>query len=453
MDVIDHNSITDIRKSMRLFLKDVLEIAKKKIKGYEDLPYLLKKPIYNLVDDQPELKYKYIDYNKLSQDIASHIVSYSSYNKLNEQLNVIVNKQRTHEKKFDTLSINTMLKIFINNYLNEYGINFSDDGIEGFIKDFNVRLQGNESYSYLLAPLYNFTNDSNLDLRLTSNIWIRKITSSEYTNIIPPYGYQSFPYKELRFGLIEKLQNEDNVKDTLKRFNDIIHILKMFKSGKPNFWNLYKSVNQITFYPPKLIERNYVQHNTGNKYIIDYEDFKVFYRLYNFIEKITVISKTDYPKPAIRRFGRGLNNEDKNEQIVEFVLALDSLVLLDHSGLNDFSTILPTLLFNKKSNRAHIRKFMKKMYSIRNKYIHNSEYREIKIDEKSISPEKASEELEEYTRMAFLRYLSLLKNKIDEEPDRGLDRIRKEIYKDIEEAIFDQDKLEELQKCWGQFCK
>ena len=158
----------------------------------------------------------------------------------------------------------------------------------------------------------------------------------------------------------------------------------------------------------------------GEQYIINHEDWKLFCELYEFINEIaekdkskgkckdqTEKDKIYYPKTAIRTFGIAVGDENDANRIVCFVLALDGLIINDHSSACKFSSRLSILLGDNDEDRKYIFDFMKEMYKFRNLYVHDSDYKEIKINDIGLSFQDASNKLEKYARIAFLRYLSI----------------------------------------------
>ena len=69
----------ELEEKLKQLLKDILKNAEKEISFYENLPYVLKKPFYNIEDGEPKYSNKCIDYEELTNDIIKNISDYSSY--------------------------------------------------------------------------------------------------------------------------------------------------------------------------------------------------------------------------------------------------------------------------------------------------------------------------------------------------------------------------------------
>ena len=95
-------------------------------------------------------------------------------------------------------------------YLEEYGTTIKRKGIKKGVKDFYTFLYNGMFYEYWLSPLYNFASESESNLKLSSDLYIRKITSTEFSHIfqlrrgvIPTDWW-------VRFVLIKKIQHDDH---------------------------------------------------------------------------------------------------------------------------------------------------------------------------------------------------------------------------------------------------
>ncbi len=468
---------SEILENLQLFLKDVLNLAETKISDYCNCPYLIKNPYYKLVDNELKIQYRSIDYDKLAKDIECHITEnvdeHPSYSKTKEIMdNAIkkeINSRKNTEKASNLPSGETFLSDFILMYLNEYGTDHNIEGCEKFIKDFNTFLKNNMYYEYWLAPLYNFNNTSNSDLELSDELYIRKITSSEYSKIVHPYDDQiAYRDRWLRFVLIKKFQNDDwqhelNPKVTdlhnlydkrsypaLEKFKYITNALSIFKPGDLFFGDIYSASDKTALSHPCFPEPRYPKYMIDNQYIIKDTEWSLFCELYKFIESVTEKFNTNYPKSAINRFGMAMENENHNERIVDFVIALESLIIPNSKCLRErFSSRLSTLL-NNDFNDIDMVEFMKKVYDFRSKYVHESEPKEDKI--KGMLIKEVAKKLETYARISFLRYLSLLKHEISNNGEKLKD-IRDEIDESLKKAKCDPNELKNLEKCWGQFDK
>ena len=83
-------------------------------------------------------------------------------------------------------------------------------------------------------------------------------------------------------------------------------------------------------------------------------------------------------------------------------------------------------------------KFAKEAYKFRSGYLHLSTERPLKSDSKHLELDKASDELERFSRVAIKRIIQLL-NKYDSQ-DQVID--------ELDQSIYDRSKLNKLQKIW-----
>ncbi len=143
---------------------------------------------------------------------------------------------------------------------------------------------------------------------------------------------------------------------------------------------------------------------------------------------------------TLRRFGLAHDHNNEKEKILDYVIALESLLT---TGAGDTTTKIAhrmsALLSNNDDQMLEIWKFSKNVYQIRNSIVHGVEHRKKDRNQlKDDDLEKITAKLQKYSQIAILRILALL-NKYSNQ---------KNILCELDASVYDRKKLRKLRSIW-----
>ena len=221
----------------------------------------------------------------------------------------------------------------------------------------------------------------------------------------------------------------------------ILGALKLFNSGDPIFGGLYSrmsdtwdigTLKNFGWEPIKQSTSNTIQLNH-----VIIKKLRLFYKnIYDEFsenDRLTILY-------TLRRFGLAHDHNDDKEKILDYVIALESLLT---TGAGDTSIKIAhrmsALLSNNDDQMLEIWNFSKNVYQLRNSIVHGMEYRKKSRNQiKDIDLEKTTVSLQKYSQIAILRILTLL--------DKHLKH--KNILDELDASVYDRKKLRKLRSIW-----
>lgn len=447
------NTSKHFDKYLKGFLESTLKLCDDELKrNPETYSKIIKKPLFKNDRFSNIEETTILDYSKLIYNIQNEIKKYPQINSLLTITKNIFKKQiqELETRKKLKLDINSELLTdeqifnFALKYVEKNSINYDKNKFNTLLKKFYHFVEEDFYYSYYLTPLYNFEGDF-AKILLSENKWIRKISDLEFSKIV---HLDNIPIKEipsyqrrLRYVMVTRILKEKDVNHAqiaFENFELIINSLQLHGNGNAQFGNLYWiSSEEWNLGRPELVERR-PPPSSSKKYIMKSELKKTFIPFSKDLDKkLLEIKKPDFLKASIRRFGKGMNERNFVDTIVDYVISLESLLIpsIGDSTLK-IAHRTASLLGESDKERLAIWLFMKESYKFRSGVLHQSKERDFKLGSLKFDLESVSEILESYTKKTINRMIILL----------GQFKTQDEIIDALDMAIYDREILKNIKK-------
>lgn len=399
-----------------------------------------------------------IDYKKLIFSLKTTIENHPEVNSLfkiiknilKTEINSIESK---NNYKLDTNDnvVDYQLFYCLLYYLENYGYEFDDSNFNKTFSVFNKYLHQHFYNFCYLTPLYNFDGDFER-CQISSNLWIRKIPCEFYSKIINlNLDIKDIPsyQRQLKYALFcstaFKKNSQSPATTALENFENVLNALKLFERGDPRFGDIFGiDAEDWPGYGLKVIERGHERPPSSGKYYLNLKKSSNFKKFYEKLccKTFELGKKSDFLKSSIRRYGMAAHHRTPVDMVVDYVICLESLLVPNVGDATlKMAHRMATLLGNSDVERLQIWKFAKEAYKFRSGYLHLSTERPFKIDSKHLELDKASDELERFSRIAIKRVIRLL-DKYDSQD---------QIVNELDQSIYDRSKLTSLQKIWKSY--
>jgi hypothetical protein len=297
---------------------------------------------------------------------------------------------------------------------------FSRNKFDRIYKKFERGVYSKNIRYRLTSLLEGFTGDIE-ELNLGNNFRIRKMTEEEKRSVLdefpPPTPFSVLDMigheYVLEVTLSQAKGTTPNVNLVQEVFDDIVTVLRLFKSGcvtargikcEPISWSFfgrsfYGKDFRSGIVPPGIYKLNKSEMRSILKL---WRRFRTFRRNKGFSED------ANYFNIALKRFNFGIEGNDAESKIIDFVIAFEALCL-PKSGEHryKFSNRVAILLAKNSGDAEKIREFMKKAYDVRSLVVHGGRSKPIVIDRKIIDLKTFTPKLEEYLRMMLRAFLAL----------------------------------------------
>lgn len=394
-----------------------------------------------------------IDYRKLVHHLKKKYKKMSKINPLVIILqNILQEMTNTIEKNLDSkfdverdVLKNEELFNFILYYVQEFGLEYKHSNFKKIFAKFEKYIEREFYVYYYLVPIYNLYGDF-LKIKLSDDLWIREIFQNEYTKIVNIQNcvMNDIPnhQRKLKYVVVCRLvrnKGSNLSRDALKKFENVINALRLFKSGNSQFGSLYLSKSEIWHVNDlQKIKQNYERPSSLFKIILNKNEDKKFIVFYKHLtNRIHLLNKSNFLESSIRRFGMAFYHKKPVDKIVDYVICLESL-LLEGPGESTLklSHRLAALLGRSDKERLEIWYFIKTAYNFRSGYLHKTEERNFIIDSVNIGLDIAAKKLEEYSKEAICRIITLLSEFFNQ----------KSIIKELDESIYDRNRLKNILK-------
>lgn len=328
------------------------------------------------------------------------------------------------------------------------GFVFVRDRFEAAYNEFERGTYSSHILHRLTAILEGFSGDIE-ELELRKNLRIRKMTAEEKSTFLneivvaPPFFVFDRIHDEYVLEAIycQKKETPFTVVPAREDFNDIVTVLRLFKPGlviarhirsNPITWAL-KAGRLDDWIDSSLVRvpSSVYELNKSEKllFLKLWRRFKIF--------KSSISSKDDnYLSIALKRFNFGIEENEAENKIVDFLIAFEALCLCDSEEIGYKLSNRVAVLLAKKSDEAEkIREFMKEAYRIRSKIVHGSKNKSVTINGKTMDLAVFTQKLEEYLRKILRSFLVL-----SEESKK-----HQEIISLIDQSFFDLKKRKLIQ--------
>lgn len=245
------------------------------------------------------------------------------------------------------------------------------------------------------ANLYNFSFNKN-ELELEHEISIRK--AEKQINQEPEYldskhnPYSFFTkssyviernYKKKKIvgadTNINAAKSSSELSETNDLFDLVINSLRILKSSAVYRDHRIKT-EQITFHPfGHTITRSLVFENTvlGEECKIKTTDVALLCEIFDFL----CTENDSRFKVALRRLSLGIERENLEDKLIDYMIGLEALYLPDGNAELSFRlSVRAAFLLSSKIKRKNTYNFLKKMYNVRSSIVHGNKY-ELNIED------------------------------------------------------------------------
>ena len=277
-------------------------------------------------------------------------------------------------------------------------------------------------------PQMKFSN--NLILRLRTIKEFEAISDTKNTILMPKIPPQIQGIKYIVGANIDKSRlNQEHIKSNLEKF---LFALQLFHEGDVQFGGIYYSDSRNWDVHPIIVLRPEPMFDIPtNKYRLEHntlsnKDFKRFFN--NIVEINFSKGKYTFLGQAIRKFSQAVENDDKQDRILDFMTCLESLYLSNEQQISFRLALRIAIILGKTTKqKLAIHEFILKMYNLRSKIIHGDKIPKIMINEKTIDMQSYLHHMEDIARSSIRIFMVLIKDFDTKE----------KLQKSIDDAIFD----------------
>lgn len=295
-----------------------------------------------------------------------------------------------------------------------------------------------------ISPLYNVEGD--VEIALSERLKIRPVTEDEHARIVnmhEPIADMDYHERRLKYVLSYSCdrRQERPLDNACREYTFATNLIRLIGGGTPEFGRIYlvhsTNLNVLDIEMAEYYQSTPTSHRSVR---LTTQDRKNIVELYKDIgAKNTEIKKSEFYTNAIARFGMAHRHRQSSNKVVDFVIALESL-LSDASGESTFKLAhrVSALCGDSDEARLHLWEYMKETYKFRSGVVHSSREKEFRINGKVIRMEDVANELSEITARAILRIVRLLDEYTKQES----------ILEELDRGMYDRKKLEALQKLY-----
>ena len=319
------------------------------------------------------------------------------------------------------------------------------NALERAIEVFRLHIASDIAMHTCISPLYNVRGD--VEIELSERLKIRPVTEDEHARIVDlrePIGDMDDHKKRLKYVLSYSCCQEDGLLDNACReYTFATNLIRLVKDGTPEFGRIYltRSAN-LNVLGIDMIE-HYQSAPTSHNFVdLVAEDQKKIAELYkDIVDKTSKMNKSEFYTNAITRFGMACRHKQSPNRIVDFVIALESL-LTDSPGETTFKLAhrVSALCGNSDDVRLYLWEYMKETYRFRSGVVHGGKEQKFKIGSKAVSMKCVADELSKITAIAILRMVCLL----DKYPKQS------DILGELDRCVYDRKKMDDMQKLYDE---
>jgi len=299
---------------------------------------------------------------------------------------------------------------------------------------------------FYATPLYNV--QSNVDkIQISEDVYIRKITDEEYSKMVHlgslPLDEIDSYQQRLNFILVCKVpaSMKDSKDEAIQKCALVLDLLRLFKDGIPQFGRIYAlDAEHLEINQMRLVQSHYETPVSYKPVKIESSDIERFCRFYHAVSELRKKTKTEFLFNAIRRFGMAYMHRSDSNKIVDYVIALESL-LAGHAGETTLRLAhrVSALCGDTDEERLYNWEFMKEAYKFRSGIVHQSVERPVSVQSRRLSMKSVSEHIHKLTKTSILRIISLL-SEYEKQDD---------ILDELDRSIYDRQRIQNIQKIWN----
>ena len=238
-------------------------------------------------------------------------------------------------------------------------------------------------------------------------------------------------FQKIKFIIGTNISKTNISENTIKqRFEQFLFALKIFHSGNVQFGGIYYR-NSVDWDVSSTIclKHEPALGKPKMKYRLESESYteKDFKKFINSFSKINFTKdKFVFLGRAIKRFSQAIENENKLDQIVDFITCLESLYSSNEQQLSFRFAMRTAIVLGQTSHqKILIQEFILQIYNLRSKIVHGDKIPPVIIDKKEIDLDTCMKQLEIISRNSIKIFLYLLndfdnKEKLHEKIDNSI---------------------------------
>lgn len=296
------------------------------------------------------------------------------------------------------------------------------------------------AYTYI-TPLYNVdTGDSKIIL--SKKTQIRPITDSEYAHVIDIRR----PLKEIepyqrRLRLVMSYRADaDQVRpldDAKDEYALVTNLIRLGGKGAPEFGQIYqlRSTHLNVLNPRRAEPHESTPQPSGHAEMSE-EDKRFIVLKYNYItSKLAQTNQSGFLASSISRFGMAGRHSQHSNRVVDYVIALESLLVESPGEITlKLAHRVSALCGRDDTERLFLWEFMRAVYKFRSGVVHNSIEKPVMVASYKMSVREASSRLHKITSDAILRIVDML----------GTYKRQSDILRDLDRCVYDRKLMSEL---------
>ena len=320
-----------------------------------------------------------------------------------------------------------MLYSFLGTFLKRVGkLSFTDESFDQLYEEFEHYLYLSKMPYKVTAPLQGLAGDIG-EIKFDNHLRMRRISGTEkaayvemtaYPTTIPIW-FSSFDIQHSQYTLEADYFQTGKVMNTsscTEKFDDVVTVLRLLKSGKmglcvtktePTIW----TPDLGTFYSQRFshsgiaVPSSYVLNRTEKSALLH-----LWRRTRDFKNQTGRSESGEYINIALRRFNFGVEEDNAENKIIDFLIAFEALYLEEMDELSyRLSTRASMLLGEDDAEAARVKEVIVEAYRLRSKIVHGKKVPQMKVQGEIIELSEFVGHVEEYLRRSLRLFIALSK--------------------------------------------
>lgn len=364
-------------------------------------------------------------------------------------LTSILNNMVTTNKMGKDIDIDEVAKELIWNFLTQFARERQNDPSTALLhssRRLKEHIAKNLTAFTYLTPLYNM--DANADeIVLSEQTIIRRITNDEYTRIV--IGSKSLKdieqyERRLKFIILHHVnsRNSSPLDEAKNEYAFITNLIRLTGKISPEFGRIYllNSTN-LNVLDMTVAETYHATPRLSGFTTMTAEDNSILLTRYTDTKtKIKRIKKPEFLTNSISRFGMAQRHRQQSNSVVDYVIALESL-LIDGTGESTFKLAhrVSALCGDDDDERVQLWEFIKSVYKFRSGVVHGAGNKPVTINMNLMHMDEVSRRLSMITANAILRVIDVLST---------YDR-QEDMLVDLDRSMYDRKIISKFQSDWN----
>ena len=391
-----------------------------------------------------------VDYNKVRRRISydkNIIESVSFYNAQNTVGEFIknINSSRMIDQNDKTLQ---MAKNEVSNFLTQYA-HEKHEGHSGpfsrSVRSFKAHLLSELPFFVYVTPLYNVRGDFS-EILISERTKIRTITDDEYLRIVDTHKpLKSIEYYQQHLRFVVEHRAGVKVKKPLdeakSEYAFVTNLIRLICDGEPEFGQIYLlNSTELDVLDMRIAESRESTPQPPGFITLTPKYRQLLIKLYCDMKvKFNRGKKSQFLDNSIARYGMACRHSNYSNKIVDYVIALESL-LIEGSGESTLKLAhrMSALCAKNDNERLYVWEFIKSVYKFRSGIVHKSSESPFTINSKTVSIDEVTRRLDILTSTAILRMNSIMTTVKTKDGILGF----------LDRSIYDKNLMRKIQKLW-----